>query len=198
MLFVSIHRHRLNLCIVKPKAQVAVPSTDATAAAASTDTAAAPTDAQPSVSTTLSTTTSVTSSGTTPVESTVSAEPTPAPTSATSAETAPTAFGASFLTGDALQTTINNMVEMGFPRDQVLRALRASFNNPDRAVEYLMTVCFYLCRLDLSQSAAGQGIPSFEAEPTAPAPAAPPVPATPAPAPQPANQPQNLFQVSPK
>jgi UV excision repair protein RAD23 len=46
----------------------------------------------------------------------------------------------SFLSGDALQTSIANMVEMGFARDQVVKALRASFNNPDRAVEYLMNV----------------------------------------------------------
>ena len=54
----------------------------------------------------------------------------------------PPAFGdpSAFLSGAGLQDAINNMIEMGFPRDQVLRAMRASFNNADRAVEHLMTV----------------------------------------------------------
>lgn len=67
----------------------------------------------------------------------------PAPAAAPAQERA---FGDSnsFLTGEALQSTINNMMEMGFEREQVMRALRASFNNPDRAVEYLFSVRFDL------------------------------------------------------
>ena len=46
----------------------------------------------------------------------------------------------SFLMGSALETSVNEMVSMGFPKEMVMRAMRASYNNPHRAVEYLMNV----------------------------------------------------------
>ncbi|KAI0762093.1 hypothetical protein BD413DRAFT_585482 [Trametes elegans] len=111
---------------------------------------------------------------------------TPAQAAPVQAPAEPRAPGDGFLTGDALQSTIQNMIEMGFERDQVMRALRASFNNPERAVEYLFNGI--PAHLDQSAPAAPAAAPA--AQPAAPAaPAAAAQPAQPA-------QPQNLFQLA--
>ncbi|KAL4073946.1 hypothetical protein J3A83DRAFT_4357845 [Scleroderma citrinum] len=122
-----------------------------------------------------------------PAPAPVATPPAPAPEPAPAAPA--TGGDTSFISGSALQSAINNMMEMGYPRDQVMRALRASFNNPDRAVEYLLTgIPSHL----ESEIGATSNQPQQPAEPT---PAQPTSPTPAAAQPQPA-QPQNLFQLA--
>ncbi|KAF8894138.1 hypothetical protein BD779DRAFT_1798037 [Infundibulicybe gibba] len=143
-----------------------------------------------------------------PADVTPAAPPAPAtaptpyePTTTTATPVAPAApapaFGdmSSFLSGEALQATIANMTEMGFPRDQVLRALRASYNNPDRAVEYLMTGIPAHLEAEAAGPAAAAPPRAVPATAQQPASAQPAVPAQTGQASQP-NQPQNLFQLA--
>ncbi|KAK5137011.1 hypothetical protein LTR08_001020 [Meristemomyces frigidus] len=67
------------------------------------------------------------------------ATPSPAPASgATSAD--PQSFNdpSALALGEQRAAAIASMEGMGFPRDQIDRAMRAAFFNPDRAVEYLL------------------------------------------------------------
>ena len=68
-----------------------------------------------------------------------------APVSSPSAES-------SLLTGAEFDQSVQRICEMGFPEEQVKKAMRAAYNNPDRAVEFLFN-----------------GIPDTPAEPATPA-----------------------------
>ncbi|KAI9101926.1 XPC-binding domain-containing protein [Phlyctochytrium arcticum] len=120
-----------------------------------------------------------------------------APQTATPAAAAPAPSGpfdaSTLATGGAYESAVTNLIEMGFEREQVVRAMRAAFNNPDRAAEYLMTGIPETVSRD-RELAASQ--PGAAAPGTTPAAAA--TPAQPATTGQPADQGQfiNLFDAA--
>jgi UV excision repair protein RAD23 len=42
--------------------------------------------------------------------------------------------------GEDYEKAVTEMLSMGYLRPQIVAAMRAAFNNPDRAVEYLLSV----------------------------------------------------------
>ncbi|QIX01808.1 hypothetical protein AMS68_007325 [Peltaster fructicola] len=113
------------------------------------------------------------------------ATPSPAPASVSAGSGQSFNDPSALAIGNERAAAIANMESMGFPRDQIDRAMRAAFFNPDRAVEYLLT-----------------GIPaSAQQEQAAPAPSANPasVPSTRAAAPaqsEESGEAVNLFEAA--
>lgn len=110
--------------------------------------------------------------------------PAPATVSAAPAAGAPAGTGngygqaaSNLVAGSALESTVQQIIDMGggtWDRDTVLRALRAAFNNPERAVEYLYSgipeAAEVAAPVARGPAAAGAGV---AAVPTAGAAAAP-------------------------
>lgn len=165
------------LMVAKPKSTT-IP-TKPQVPLASTATEAAP--ATSTASTTLAVPTSIEPPGET-AASAASETPPVAPESTSSI----LSDSSGFLTGSALQSATDRMVEMGFDHERVREALRASYNNADRAVEYLM---------DDQQPRRISPAPNPFLAQTLSAPA--PAISTPsAPAAQTPNRSQNLFQLA--
>ncbi|CAO3624473.1 unnamed protein product [Mucor fragilis] len=114
----------LVVMVSKPKATTSAASTPKTAtpAAETKPQEAAPVAAAPAAA---------------PVAAAPAATPEAPATTTETPSAQPENTDASLVTGSQLDSVIQNLMEMGFEREQCVRALRASFNNPDRAVEYL-------------------------------------------------------------
>ncbi|KAG0556403.1 hypothetical protein KC19_11G051100 [Ceratodon purpureus] len=118
------------------------------------------------------------------------AAPAPAPVAAPAPPAAPApgtgdGYGhaaSNLVAGSALEQTVQQIIDMGggtWDRDTVLRALRAAFNNPERAVEYLYSGIPEAAEVPAPGARPPPAAAPAAAIPAAAAPAAPAAPAGP-------------------
>ncbi|XP_054645515.1 RAD23 homolog A, nucleotide excision repair protein b isoform X2 [Dunckerocampus dactyliophorus] len=92
------------------------------------------------------------------------------------------------VTGQAYENLVSEIMSMGYEREAVVSALRASYNNPDRAVEYLLTGL---------PTEASDALPQDTLPRDAPSDTAAPTPQPPQPPTAPANRPVSGSQPTP-
>ncbi|KAL8805884.1 MAG: hypothetical protein Q9182_001665 [Xanthomendoza sp. 2 TL-2023] len=112
------------------------------------------TPATPAAPTQPSTTATIATTATTDAPAT----PSPAPAAASTTNEPASFNDPSALTlGAQREAAVQDMENMGFPRAEIDRAMRAAFFNPDRAVEYLLNGIPESVQQEQQESQAGRG-----------------------------------------